>query len=640
LKHIFVLILLFSSILNAMPAIDIHSNETSLEDFEVEYFVDKTEKMSLQEIKKQKFTQDTSTLSLGIFQDVAWLRFKLHNRTQNKQKLYIHNENAYVANGIDFYEFKDDKLLNSLNILMQDTNSTKKMFGSDAIFTLTLDANQTRTIYIKSTMKAMQYPHFTIYSEMNSKRRVSNNNILLSIFLGMLIALSLYHALLYITTRYREYIYYALYLASAAVWESILSGMLANSFGIYMNSTSEKLLLAILFLPIFLVLFAKSIFETKTNYKIEDKFLNSILILFSINIGISMFNVHIALIIASSLFTYMFIVLFIITYSIMKKGNPFALTFLLANTIFSLFMMITNLYYQGFINYSPFVFNAASIGVILEALILSLLLSYKIKLLQKSEIDKTKELLRHIENSREKDKMLFQQNKLASMGEMIENIAHQWRQPLSQINSSVLLIDDYLEQKKVSSDEVEKELVAIENLTAHMSKTIDSFKNFFEPNKTHTSFSIEKTINCSILIINNAITNNSIDIELKIDANSEYYGLEDELQQVLIILLNNAKDALIEKKIANPKITIAVQKFEELYSIVICDNAGGIKEELVDKIFEPYFTTKHKTQGTGLGLYISKLIIEDNMFGTINLRNSVKGACFIIELPNKKLCII
>ncbi|MEA1982196.1 MAG: 7TM diverse intracellular signaling domain-containing protein, partial [Campylobacterota bacterium] len=522
------------------------------------------------------------------------------------------------------------------SICIDDKNSTQKIYGTDAIFELKLDANQTKTIYIKSTMNTMQYPLITIYSELNSKKRVSNNNLILSILLGMLIALSIYHAFLYITTRHKEYIYYALYLACASIWESIMAGVLANGFGIYMDETYEVFLTSILVLPLFLVLFAKSIFDTKTDYKTEDRFLNSIILFFMIDIGISIFDIQLALIISSKLYTYMFITLFITTYSIMRKGNPFALTFLLANAFFSLFMMITNLYYQGFINYTPFIFNAASIGVILEALVLSLLLLHKIKLLQTSEIDKTKELLEHIEGSREKDKILFQQNKLASMGEMIENIAHQWRQPLSQVNSAVLVIDNYLMPESKNYKEIDQKLTEIEDLTFYMSKTIDSFKNFFKPNKKDATFYVEDIINSSLLIAKNTIPEKTITIVLKNYKDDRYFGLEDELQQVLIIILNNAKEALVQNKIENPRIEIQTINTDDYYTITISDNAGGIDADIIDKIFDPYFTTKHKSQGTGLGLYISKLIIEENMHGVLTVQNRDAGSCFEIKLPLKE----
>jgi len=648
LRYFFLIFILFLSELNASPLITVESDKTKLTDFSLEYFIDQTTELSLEEVRRQQFIKDKSSLSLGIFQEVAWLRFRLHNSTLKHQEIYLHNENGYLANELEFYALQDSKIVNSLQIKLRDKEQTEKyMFGTDSIFIISLDSNETQEIYIKSTMVVMQYPHFTLYDGINSKRQVSKNNSLLFLIVGMLISLGLYHFILYFSTRFKAYLYYSLYMFSALVWESILSGFLANNFGIYFNNTSEKLLLSVTLIPLFLVLFSKSIFDTKLKYQKENRYLNPVIVLSILMFFLGFYDLPLTLVFMSSIYIYMFGVLFFTTYSIMKKGNPFAFIFLIANTLFSLLMIVTNLYYLGIINYSSFAFNSASIGVVTEAILLSLLLSYRFKILQKKELENSKKLIRQkskiqeeLEKSRKKDKILFQQQKLVSMGEMIENIAHQWRQPLSQINSSVLVIDNYLDTKGANYEEIESKLLEIEELTLYMSKTIDSFKNFFDPHKVQTIFSIEKVIKASLLILQNSVQINSIDISCNIDKGSNYFGLEDELQQVLIIILNNAKDALIENQTPNAKISINTILKENSYLISITDNAGGVDKSIIDNIFEPYFTTKHKAQGTGLGLYISKLIIQENMNGSLNVKNSSSGAVFEIELPNRDSCSI
>ena len=648
MRYFFLIFTLLLTQLYATPIIFIQSDKTQLKNFRLEYFVDKTQKLSLKEVQTQKFTQDTSSLSLGYFQDVAWLRFKIHNETYKHQNIYLHNENGYIANSLDFYALENAKVIHSLHINLKDKIDTaEKMFGTDSIFMISLDANETQEVYIKSTMIVMQYPHFTLYDERSSKRQLSKNNSLLFLIVGMLISLSLYHFILYFSTKYKAYLYYSFYLFSAVVWESLLSGLLANNFGIYFNNVSEKFLLSITLIPLFLTLFSKSIFETNIKYKKENRYLNSVIVISCFMFVFGFYDTYLTLILMSNVYIYLFAILFFTTYSIMKKGNPFALIFLVANTLFSLFMMVTNLYYMGLLNYSVFTFNSASIGVVIEAIMLSLLLSYRFKILQKKELENSQKLIEQkskiqkgLEKSRKRDKILFQQQKLVSMGEMIENIAHQWRQPLSQINSSVLVIDNYLSTEHKYYEKIESKLLEIEELTLYMSKTIDSFKNFFDPNKVHTIFSIQKVIKSSLLILQNSVASNSIEIEYHVNKESNYFGLEDELQQVLIIILNNAKDALIEKKTTNAKIVIEVSEKMNSYVISIIDNAGGINEAIIDNIFEPYFTTKHKSQGTGLGLYISKLIIQENMNGSLIVKNSKSGAIFEIELPNKNSCSI
>jgi len=233
---------------------------------------------------------------------------------------------------------------------------------------------------------------------------------------------------------------------------------------------------------------------------------------------------------------------------------------------------------------------------------------------------------------RDKDELLYQKNKLAVQGEMLENIAHQWRQPLSQINSSVLLIDDILNEKEFKNRDVEERLLEIESLTKYLSNTINDFKDFFAQNKQKESFFLRDMIEKSVYIVKGSLKKNNIEVIIDIQNEFKYYGYESELQQVIVVILNNAKDALVNRNILMAKITITIELDDEFYNIRVSDNAGGIAKEIKDKIFDPYFTTKHKSQGTGLGLYMSKKIIEDSLDGSLNVYNCDYGVCFEIRL--------
>jgi len=238
-----------------------------------------------------------------------------------------------------------------------------------------------------------------------------------------------------------------------------------------------------------------------------------------------------------------------------------------------------------------------------------------------------------IEKNTKQQVILMQQSKLVQMGEMIENIAHQWRQPLAQINSSVLLIDIHLTKSNIENSMIEEKLLEIESLTAYMSKTIDDFKNFFNPNKQKTMFAINDAVQKSFDILKGSLRVHHIQVDMNIPKELECYSHLEELQQILLTLLNNAIDALISNKITNAIIIIkAVQKDQNII-ISIEDNALGIDEQFINKIFDPYFTTKHKSQGTGLGLYMAKMLTENGLGGTLNVQNKLSGACFKITLP-------
>ena len=254
---------------------------------------------------------------------------------------------------------------------------------------------------------------------------------------------------------------------------------------------------------------------------------------------------------------------------------------------------------------------------------------YNIKNLNK---ELTKRVEEEVEISREKDKMIFQQSKLVAMGEMIENIAHQWRQPLSQINSAVLVLDDVLSDHNIQDNRVENRLLEIESLTMYMSNTITDFRNFYDSDKTQQSFILNKIIDDAVNIIKGTLKYHSISVKSTYEKEYMCFGYPNELQQVLVIIFNNAKDALVLASISNSEISIELAK-EDGYNIIkICDNAGGVDTNIVEKIFEPYFTTKHQSQGTGLGLYIAKVIVEESLNGELSMSNEKNGACFKIKL--------
>ena len=290
-------------------------------------------------------------------------------------------------------------------------------------------------------------------------------------------------------------------------------------------------------------------------------------------------------------------------------------------------LSIVALYISSILNYLDY-------ELFLELTILILILNIFMitKYFYEEEQKIKQESIAQIESQKvkEKEKLLSERNKFVSMREMIENIAHQWRQPLSQINSAVLIVDDLLFDKDIKSIDIEEKLLEIESQTEYMSKTIDDFKNFFEPNKEKQYFMMHELLQRSIYILKGNLKYNNISVETNLNNTLKCFGHPSELQQVIVAILNNAKDALLQNNVKNAKITIDSKRSNDTISITICDNAGGIDEDIKSKIFDPYFTTKHKSQGTGLGLYISKLIVEESLNGELNVINKDDGACFEI----------
>ncbi|QKF81168.1 sensor histidine kinase [Halarcobacter ebronensis] len=271
------------------------------------------------------------------------------------------------------------------------------------------------------------------------------------------------------------------------------------------------------------------------------------------------------------------------------------------------------------------------------------LTNYKIDLENKVE-ERTKELkelndnledrvIAEIKKREEQQQLLIQQSKLAAMGEMIGNIAHQWRQPLNALSLVVQNLKFSFDLGEVDDKQMNKSIQKINLLTKNMSKTIDDFRNFFKPNKEKLKFNIYESVNNALHLVDASFENHNIVVEKIIDENINVFGYPNEFLQSLLNLLNNSKDAFIENKINNGKIVIETKNdFKHVY-IYIKDNAGGIAKEIENKIFEPYFTTKSESKGTGIGLYMAKTIIEQNMDGSLTNINSDNEAIFIIKLP-------
>lgn len=256
-------------------------------------------------------------------------------------------------------------------------------------------------------------------------------------------------------------------------------------------------------------------------------------------------------------------------------------------------------------------------------------------LIQSAELEKINQTLETriedaIQKSREKDMMLIQQSRLAAMGEMIGNIAHQWRQPLNAVGIIIQNINDAYKCGEINEKYLETKVEKSMEIIQYMSQTIDDFRNFFKPEKQMLLFDVKATVQKTISFIEPTLKNNNIKLDCLLDDDIHVMGYGNEYAQVVLNLLNNAKDAVIERGVLSPTIQVSLTRENQKSVLLIQDNGGGISSEYMEKIFTPYFSTKNPGQGTGIGLYMSKTIIEKNMNGMLTFKNTEKGACFSI----------
>lgn len=269
-------------------------------------------------------------------------------------------------------------------------------------------------------------------------------------------------------------------------------------------------------------------------------------------------------------------------------------------------------------------------------LILSFYISY---IIEKKFKRYKQDIEKHIEKNHRQHELLAQKSKLSAMGEMMENIAHQWRQPLSVITIAASGIRINKELNSLDDNLLDDSLNNISLAANHLSETIDDFRDFFRTDKEEAPFYVDIAIKKSLKLLSSSFHNREIQV-FNHAQELEIIGYERDLLQVFLNLLNNAKDAL--QNISTKRyIFIEAYINKDTYIITVKDNAGGVKEKILDRIFEPYFTTKHKSIGTGIGLYMSQEIIHRHMKGSITVQNDeytyenehYKGALFTITLP-------
>ncbi len=426
------------------------------------------------------------------------------------------------------------------------------------------------------------------------------SDLFLGFYLGVFSIILLFNLLWYLYNKEKAYLYYFFLHLSLVIFA-------LSIYKILVFPTA----LCIVPVILFTFLFTKEFLNLDKYYKnITKRFLYSGFIFSAILFFL--FITGNQNIIKYTPFSFLILAIVLLAYSVYKKGFELAKYFVIAWGVNYIIILLTDINRIFGIDILHFEY-LSQVGNILEAVILSFALFAKTKIFQKER--------------NEKEKMLIHQSRLASMGEMLANISHQWRQPLNRVASFIMnmqmhIMDNYKNEKYLF-----EKLEESQNQLEYMSNTIDDFTNFYKKDKQKEYFLVSNAINNAITIISPTLKSNKIELILDIKKDFELNTYPKELAQVLLNLLQNSKDAIFLNNIENAKIEIIVDKKE----LIVRDNAEGINENILNKIFEPYFTTKERYKGTGLGLYMSKMILEKNMYATIKATNINNGVEFRIN---------
>lgn len=244
----------------------------------------------------------------------------------------------------------------------------------------------------------------------------------------------------------------------------------------------------------------------------------------------------------------------------------------------------------------------------------------------------TTERLRAVEELHERDRLLLQQSRQAALGDVLGNIAHQWRQPLNALGLVIQELSLVHELGNFTKEHLDSTVTTAMDIIFRMSQTIDDFSNFYKPDREKRWFKVNQVVMKAVSLIEASFREYRITIDTIAGDNLEIKGFPNDYAQVLLNILVNSRDALLERGIADPWVTVRARMEEGRSVVLVSDNAGGIKEDILERIFDLYYTTKESGLGTGIGLFMAKIIIEKNMGGHLTVRNAGYGAEFRIEV--------
>lgn len=641
------LFLLFTFLLPLNADTFLESKNQNIELLGVPFYEDRSNSLSLEEVQEKKFlSNEGQVASFGFTKSRYWFKIIIYPK-----------ENASLNNWWLNIAYP---LLDELNLYICDENnkfiSLKKSGkarpfdereAESRYFLFRLDSSKKQILYLSvNTQSSMQVP----MSIQSSQSLISTDQYLLvlaGLYYGIFVLIFFYNLSSFLYTRKRTYFLYLVFITTFGLYQLSLDGLGIRFFwsnNTWMITHGNGTMMGVMILAI--IMFSREFLKTKEFSPYLDKILLLMAIGMSAVMVLATFRPYgdVILFIAGTAVVLppLLVLAGIISYR--KKFYParfyiLGWGFFLGGSV--LFAMNKFAVIEGF----TFLSYAQQVGSALEMIFLSWALADGLKQSEREYIKKLSGLNifleKKVENSlsqvRKNDQVLIEKSRLAAMGEMIEQIAHQWRQPL---NTLALINQNLYFKVQLNTSNKDDCINAhdqINDQLQYMSQTIDDFRNFSQPNKDKENFIIEEVIQSALNLSEGSLKYAKIKTYRHSNEEHESFGMRHEMMQVFMNLIKNVQDLVIAKHIKDPWIQFYVEASENSIIIRVEDNAGGINKKNIDNIFDPYFSTKAELEGTGIGLYMSKEIIEKSMLGTIQVSNGDVGAIFEIVLPQVKL---
>ena len=610
------------------------------------YYEDTRGVLSFDDVKKLPFAPlNRPVPNFGFTSSVYWFKTKLRPEDKALEHQWWLRVSYALLDHIDVY------IQNSEGVLIKHSRSGEKeplqnreLMQRNFLFHIPLETTQEISVFVRvKTDSAMQVPMALLTSEELIETQEAPL-LWMGLYYGIFIIIVFYNAALYFQVKEQNYLVYLLFVCSFIMWQLSLDGIGVEYFWpdtAWMIEHGTVFWIAMA--SLFALLFGRSFLHTKEHLPFIDKTLKAVIAFAAITAVAAVFMPYKYVVPIDAALAVIAPFLLLVSGLMMMKKSYRPVKFFIAS--WSVFLIGSIIFALNKFNIIPgymVIKNAQQIGSALEMILLSWALTDRVRLYQQEYVGKLnalnvtlKEKVEEgLNEAHEKEKMLLQQSRLAAMGEMIEQIAHQWRQPL---NTLALINNDlYFKMGLGQFDEKVFEAAhgRINDNLQYMSKTIDDFRNYYQSNREEEKFALEELIQTAFTL--NEATMKYAKISCILESEKTHYvtAIKNELLQVFMNLLKNAHDAIVERKIANAFAKVTVTDDENHLYIEVEDNGGGIDEAIISRIFDPYYTTKKGEKGTGIGLYMSKTIIEERLNGDLRVENANEGARFVITLPH------
>ena len=611
----------------------------------VSFLEDPTRDLNLSDVLTKSFIPNQKkSINFGFTRSAYWFKVDVTRDTHAAHKEWWLSIEYPLLEKIDIY-----LLSNSGSIISHETMGSQRLTVPNKIplhnyvTQLILDDDRASTLMVRvQTQGSLQVP-LTLHSSAGLFEEIEYSSLAIGVFYGIFIVIFLYNIVIYFYTRDKNYLRYLLFLITFVLWQMSFDGigrtyvwgkcswMIEHGPGFWIAFSSFSALY-----------FGRGFLQTKGNAPILDTILKTMMYFsFVIALLSAVLPYSRTILISATMVIASTLLLLTAGIIMIKHAHRVARFYLSGWSFFLLGTMIFAFNKFELIPYFYGVNHVQQVGAAFEMIFLSWALADRVYWLQSEYIDKLNNLNETLSDKvaqslaevRKKDELFVQQSRLAALGEMIEQIAHQWRQPLntlSLINQNLYFKRQLGECSEECFDESHEQFQ--ENLQ-YMSKTIDDFRNYYKMDKHKEAEDMAEVADIALRL--SAVLLNDAKIKGHIDnlAIQKVILAKNEMIQVLMNLIKNSHDAILERHISCGEITITILDRIGYLELWIEDNAGGIDESIMDKIFTIYFTTKPENQGTGLGLHMCRYIIEESFGGSIVAENTQQGVKFMIRLP-------